>query len=729
MDSAKEMEQPGPKKWLGIGARFLVTLFLLLLLLTLDRCGLADLVTDDTATLTSLPAEAYGTLRIEVLPQGAIVLVDGLRSGTTPVVLELAAGKHDVRVELDGYEPLDEAVNVTQGDEIRVGGKLIPLATPAGPTVTLIPTSTDEPPTSLPDLVVRYVKIELETGGGCDFTSTQLGTTVIVENVGGRDAGPFVVEVNGSQQSVEAGLAAGQTVSLWFEGYASGGETQVIVDAASQVVESDEGNNTFAQMVPIPTLPATCTPPPASPPTATSQPPSPPTATPQPPSSPAAVTLHEGQVTIPTYPYASFVTQAWNDALKVPYSVLDRGAYDASDPRPRDVSYRTLVVENQYLQLTFLPDIGGRLYEVLYKPTGHRVTYRNPVLKPSPWGPPEQGWWLAAGGIEWCLPVEEHGYEWGVPWKVSATGDGQSISVTLLDAGADVQDRVRARITVRLDAGAAYFTIQPRIENPTGAPLAVKYWTNAMLAPGGQNAPSADLRFVLPEAVTAVTVHSRGDDDLPGYNERMPWPLVNGVDLSRLGNWNRWLGVFEDPAAGDFVAVYDQGYDEGMVRVSDAGQAPGVKIVGFGWHDPIPSSTWTDDGSGYVELHSGPAATFDDSVTIPAGGAVQWTETWVPLAGLGGLRYANRTAALNLSAGGGQARIAVAVPRAWAGDGVLLLDGRELWRQALALQPGRPFQASVPLGDNVPPVGQLTLRLTAPDGATVAEYSARFALG
>jgi hypothetical protein len=719
MDSAKRMGQPGPGKWLGIGARFLVTLILVLLLLALSRCGPADLATGSIVTPTPSPTAASGTLRVEVLPQGAGILVDGLRSGTTPAVLTLPAGRHDVQVELDGYEPWERTVDLAPGGESTLEGELIPLATPAGPTVTLIPTPMSETPVPLPDLAIQYVKIELETGGDCDFTSTQLGTTVVVKNLGGADAGPFVVEVNGSQQRIEAGLAAGQTASLWFEGYASGGETRVVVDATSQVAESDEGNNTFVQMVPIPTLPATCTPPPASPPTAT----------PEPPPSPATVTLREGSVTIPTYPYAGFVTQARNETFGVPYQVLDRAAYEASNPSPTGVAYRTIVVENEYLKLTFLPDVGGRLYEVVYKPTGHRVTYRNPVLKPSPWGPPEQGWWLAAGGIEWCLPVEEHGYEWGVPWTVSHAGDGQSVSVTLSDAAPGVQDRVRAQVTVRLDAGAAYFTIRPRIENPTGAPLAVKYWTNAMLAPGGQNAPSADLRFVLPEAVTAVTVHSRGDDDLPGYNERMPWPLVNGVDLSRLGNWNRWLGVFEDPAAGDFVAVYDQGYDEGMVRVSDAGQAPGVKIFGFGWHDPIPSSTWTDDGSGYVELHSGPAATFDDSVTIPAGGAVQWTETWVPLAGLGGLRYANRTAALNLSAGGGQARIAVAVPRAWAGDGVLLLDGRELWRQALALQPGRPFQASVPLGDNVPPVGQLTLRLTAPDGATVAEYSARFALG
>lgn len=410
------------------------------------------------------------------------------------------------------------------------------------------------------------------------------------------------------------------------------------------------------------------------------------------------------------------------------YSVLDWPAYESSDPTPEDVTYRTLVMENEYLALTFLPDLGGRLYQVFYKPTGHLETYRNPVLKPSPWGPPEQGWWLAVGGFEWCLPVDEHGYEWDQPWKLMASQDLQSASVTLRDTATDVENRVRTVIVVRLDGGAASFSIQHRLENPTAAPVDVKYWTNAMLAPGGQNAPSADLRFVLPDAVTEVTVHSRGDEFLPGYGERMSWPVFEGTDLSRLGNWNRWLGFFEDPASGGFMAVYDEGNDEGMVRVYPADVALGAKGFAFGWGDPISANNWTDDNSGYVEIHGGPAPTFDDSVTVPAGGHLEWQEIWYPVAGLGGLRYANKTAALNLSAGDGQAQVAVTVVRPWSGDAVLLLDGKERWRQRISLAPGQPFQALVPLGDDLPQTGLLALRLEAPDGTEVAKYSAKFNL-
>lgn len=120
----------------------------------------------------------------------------------------------------------------------------------AGPTETPIPEA--------PDLVVRSMQVTLETGGACDFTSTTLGTRVSVENVGSLDAGPFVVEVNGDQRMVDAGLASGMKASLWFSGFLSG-ENSATVDATGQITEQDEANNTLTQILAIPTLPLPCT--------------------------------------------------------------------------------------------------------------------------------------------------------------------------------------------------------------------------------------------------------------------------------------------------------------------------------------------------------------------------------------------------------------------------------------------------------------------------------------
>ncbi len=154
------------------------------------------------------------------------------------------------------------------------------------PTATAVtPLSTTVP---LPDLFVSQLKIELETGGDCNYSSTQLGLRVGIWNIGNADAGPFVVEANGVQQTVATGVPAGMIATLWFPGYAYPGENRVIVDVTNQVQESNENNNAVSQMVPIPTLPPTCTPPPTEIPTATfiPTPTRTPTATPTPTSTP-----------------------------------------------------------------------------------------------------------------------------------------------------------------------------------------------------------------------------------------------------------------------------------------------------------------------------------------------------------------------------------------------------------------------------------------------------------
>ena len=70
----------------------------------------------------------------------------------------------------------------------------------------------------------------------------------------------------------------------------------------------------------------------------------------------------------------------------------------------------------------------------------------------------------------------------------------------------------------------------------------------------------------------------------------------------------------------------------------------------------------------------------------------------------------------------------MAVPRAWSGDVVLLLDGQELWRRSVTLAPGDPLRQALPLGDGAPNSGRLVLRLEAADGSIVARYGAEFNL-
>ena len=416
---------------------------------------------------------------------------------------------------------------------------------------------------------------------------------------------------------------------------------------------------------------------------------------------PQGVTVSLDTVTIDTYPYEPFVEMRHSDAYNIDYPWLDWPAYKASGPAPAPQDYTALVVENPWLRLVFLPELGGRLYGVTVKATGEQLLYQNEVIKPTHWGPPEQGWWLAAGGIEWCLPVEEHGYEWGLPWNYDVITASEGATVRLWDTAAE--DRVRARITVFLPVDAAAFQVTPRLENPTAAPLAFKFWHNAMLAPGAANTVGPDLRFAVP--IDQVTVHSRGDDDLPADGQPMDWPVYAGVDYSRLGNWNRWLGFFARPqAAVGWAGVYDTDARRGVVRVFPQQVAVGVKGFAFGWAEPIPWDDWTDDvdgdreGSTYIELHAGPSPTFWDTITLPPGGTLEWTETWLPVRDLPALSLGTAEVALGLAAAGDALEVGVLAAR----QRPLAL---KLWRKAdcallweetgLSLAPGQAFTHSL----------------------------------
>jgi hypothetical protein len=209
---------------------------------------------------------ANAWLHVQVHPEGADVYVDGLRSGMTPVSLELPAGPHVVRVEQDGFLPLEETVDLVAEGGASLNGTLTQepaleaSARAPYPASPIFPR--DETHKLLPDLTVKSIKVELETGGGCDYASTQLGLTVIVENAGNTDAGVFFVDANGVRKAVEAGLAPSESASLWFEGYHQGGSNRVIVDPDFDVEESTKDNNMVSERLPIPTLPPTCTPPP-----------------------------------------------------------------------------------------------------------------------------------------------------------------------------------------------------------------------------------------------------------------------------------------------------------------------------------------------------------------------------------------------------------------------------------------------------------------------------------
>ncbi len=355
-----------------------------------------------------------------------------------------------------------------------------------------------------------------------------------------------------------------------------------------------------------------------------------------------------------------------------------------------------------------LPELGGRIYQLIFKPTGHNEFYQNPVIKPSPWGPENAGTgWLAVGGMEWGLPVPEHGYLWGEPWGHITLPGPDAQSITLFDQN---QNSVHLSVTLTLQPDTAAMALHFELENQGDRSIPVSFWLNAMLAPGARNRVGPDLHFFFP--IRQASVHSTGDPSLPPPGGLFDWPQYQGRDLSRLGAWRQWLGFFAAPQAQNrWAAVYDVAEKEGVVRIFSPEDMPGLKGFGFGWTDPISADLYTDDGSAYVELQGGLTPTYDDRFPLQPGDIYAWDELWYPIIGLDGIRYADDQGAVYLQSAKNGLHLQLYTVRPWSGQ-LNIIDARDqTYSQSIALNPKTP--ATIFLPDALAPID---MHLTASAG-------------
>jgi len=96
------------------------------------------------------------------------------------------------------------------------------------------------------------------------------------------------------------------------------------------------------------------------------------------------------------------------------------------------------VLENRYLTVTLLPEFGGRIISMIYKPTGHEQLYRTEVGVPYGMraGNFYYDWMMVVGGIFPTFPDAEHGKTWLKPWDfkvVKQTADEITVSMSFTD--------------------------------------------------------------------------------------------------------------------------------------------------------------------------------------------------------------------------------------------------------------------------------------------------------
>lgn len=357
--------------------------------------------------------------------------------------------------------------------------------------------------------------------------------------------------------------------------------------------------------------------------------------------------ISETTRTLSTYPLWDFLVEQPDPLYNMPVYYFNRAEFEAVNPAPVPVEYTAVVLENDYLTLTFLPELGGRLYSAVVKSTGQEIFYQNPVVKASRYGilqPPEANWWLATGGIEWAYPTQEHGYRFGIPWDYTVSQTAQGATITLSDSA---PDRVSVSVEVTLPVDKPYFTIVPTLTNNGAITVPVQMWLNGAMTLGAETM-SPETQFIVP--VEAVIVHSRGGNgwDIPGEKESMSWPIAAGKNLRVYHQWADYLGFFIPSMQAPFIGVHNPDTNVGLVRLVEPGAVPGTKVFAFGQN--FYDRSYTDNGSQYFELWGGLNTGFwpEDDIQVASGQSLSWQESWWPMAKFGPVTWANDHVALSI---------------------------------------------------------------------------------
>jgi Domain of unknown function (DUF5107) len=399
---------------------------------------------------------------------------------------------------------------------------------------------------------------------------------------------------------------------------------------------------------------------------------------------PGAVSLSESTITWSTVKYATD-----------PGNGLVSGSLD--EKTIVDHTIKTYVLENRYLKVTLVPEFGGRILSIVYKPTGHEQLYRPDVGVPFGMkaGVFYYDWMMVYGGIFPTFPDAEHGKTWLKPWdfKVVKESAGEvTVSMSLKDdfAYTAAPGRFRSGSTgieavtyVTLKADRAALDVRVVLKNPQDKAIDYEYWTCTTLAPGSD--PKNPKTTGGAEIIAPIRAYStpRWSANLADGDESAGVGQSRFEKLRYFRNWPT-MGIAyaaPDMQGGNFWGVINHDNEEGIIRIANNRVTPGLKM----WTWGFPSFTNETDARKdpnpqrpYVELWAGVSDQFFHSARFPALGTVSVPETYSPTVGMSNVTHANENILINLSAEAASANL-----------------------QFFSIEPATPLRVTLKRGDTV----------------------------
>ena len=432
--------------------------------------------------------------------------------------------------------------------------------------------------------------------------------------------------------------------------------------------------------------------------------------------------------------------QVWEEGLEIPtylinapetapifecdwsYQRARRSVYpyplnDNMTRNKQTVTYKALYLENEYVKLCVLPEIGGRLFYAIDKTNGYDIFYHQTVIKPANVG--MNGAWIS-GGVEWNF-FHHHRLTSHTPcnYRITESPDG---SKTIWLGEVELRHRMAWALGITLHPGKSYMEITGRLMNTTPNDNSMLYWSNV------STKVDENYQIIFPQNTEFVTFHCK--------ESFAHWPVTHepytGVEAYRNNIEASWWkahpcgnSMFVHDLKDNFIAGYDHGRKAGTMLTGNHHIVKGGKFWSWGPNSGWDTNILTDGAGHYIELMQGAYSDNQPDYNWSSPYEVkEFKQYWYALREIGGVKKGTSLAALNLDLPeAGKVLLGINATEKIS-DAIVTLsrNGDTLHTEKIDVAPDAPFVKTVRIDKQIRET-ELTLTLTDAAGKELLRYT------
>jgi Flp pilus assembly protein TadD len=420
--------------------------------------------------------------------------------------------------------------------------------------------------------------------------------------------------------------------------------------------------------------------------------------------------------------------KAWQDTLTIPTYQIGAAevnptfSWSASERKQRnaiypyafkeiltndkiDKTYTACWLENEFIKVLILPDIGGRLHGAKDKTNNYNFFYWQPTIKPALIG--MTGAWIS-GGIEWNFPRGHRPTAFSpVSYCIEDNPDG---SKTVWVGETEWIYRMRWIVGITLYPDKSIIEAKVRLSNPTELRHSYWMWTTTAV-----NA-NENYQAIYPTRLMAGH----------GKFEYFHWPVHEDKDISWWKNIPNASSYFAMEPGG-FLGGYDHNKNAGTVITGNKHIVIGKKL--WTWGTSPFGRMWepilTDGEGPYFEPQAGAYSDNQpDFHWIEPGEIKEYSHYFFPVRDIGPFKQANSNGALNLDFSDNSARLGIYSTADLSSAKIRLSKNNVLiFEKNIDIKPSKPFIEEITLIEPLGNIENYSLSLLNNKGKTLITYT------